>query len=127
MGIITGIRKRGGLLIVAIGLAVFGFVVMDVVQNRNMAGSATRIGTVDGSSMEFNEMRNMEEILYQGSTADEYSKREYIWNYFMESTILNKEAEKSGLMVGKEELMDLQFEYSYDEEYLLQKMRAFFL
>ena len=109
MGIITGIRKRGGLLIVAIGLAVFGFVVMDVVQNRNMAGSATRIGTVDGSSMEFNEMRNMEEILYQGSTADEYSKREYIWNYFMESTILNKEAEKSGLMVGKEELMDLQF------------------
>ena len=65
---------------------------MDVVQNRNMAGSATRIGTVDGSSMEFNEMRNMEEILYQGSTADEYSKREYIWNYFIESTILNKEA-----------------------------------
>ncbi len=109
MGIITSIRKRGGLLIVAIGLAVFGFIVMDVVQNRNMSGTATRIGTVDGNSMEFNEMRNMEEILYQGSNADEFSKREYIWNYFLESTIINEEAEKTGLMVGKEELMDLQF------------------
>lgn len=109
MGIITSIRKRGGLLITLIGLAVAGFVVMDVVQNRNMSGSVTSVGTVDNKSLDFNELRSMEEILYQGSDADEFSKREYIWNYFMESTILNKAAEKSGLVVGKQELLDMEF------------------
>jgi len=109
MGIITSIRKRGGILITLIALAVLGFIVMDVVQNRNMSGSANNVGKVGSHTLDFNEMRNMEEILYQGSDADEYSKREYIWNYFVENSILSKAAEETGIMVGKQELLDMEF------------------
>jgi len=109
MGIITSIRKRGGLLITLIGLAVAGFVIMDVVQNRNMSNSVTNVGQVDGKTLDFNEMRTMEEILYQGSDADEFSKREYIWNYFLENTIITESSEKVGLKVGKQELLDMEF------------------
>lgn len=109
MGIITGIRKRGVLMIVLIGVATGGFIVMDVVQNQNRSAAAGKVGVVDGVSLDFNEVRNMEEILYQGSNADEYSKREYIWNYFVDNTIATNEAEKVGIMVGKNELLDLEF------------------
>jgi hypothetical protein len=74
MGIITGIRKRGALMIILIGIATGGFIIMDVVQNQNMSASAGNIGSVEGVTLDFNEMRSMEEILYQGSDADEYSK-----------------------------------------------------
>ncbi|MBL0117915.1 MAG: SurA N-terminal domain-containing protein [Saprospiraceae bacterium] len=93
MGIITSIRKRGGLMIVLIGLAVAGFIVMDVVQNRNMSGNVTNVGKVGSHTLDFNDMRSMEEILYQGSDADEYSKREYIWNYFVDNSILQTAAQ----------------------------------
>ncbi|MBK8602305.1 MAG: peptidylprolyl isomerase [Saprospiraceae bacterium] len=109
MGIITSIRKRGGLMIVLIGLAVAGFIVMDVVQNRNMSGNVTNVGKVGSHTLDFNDMRSMEEILYQGSDADEYSKREYIWNYFVDNSILQTAAQKLGLAVGKAELIDMQF------------------
>ena len=109
MGIITGIRKRGALMIILIGIATGGFIIMDVVQNQNMSASAGNIGSVEGVTLDFNEMRSMEEILYQGSDADEYSKRDYIWNYFVENTISTKEAENVGLMVGKNELLDMEF------------------
>jgi hypothetical protein len=78
MGIITGIRKRGALMIILIGIATGGFIIMDVVQNQNMSASAGNIGSVEGVTLDFNEMRSMEEILYQGSDADEYSKRLYL-------------------------------------------------
>ena len=109
MGIITGIRKRGALMIILIGIATGGFIIMDVVQNQNMSASAGNIGSVEGVTLDFNEMRSMEEILYQGSDADEYSKRDYIWNYFVENAISTKEAENVGLMVGKNELLDMEF------------------
>lgn len=109
MGIISSIRKRSGLLIVLVGLGVGGFIVMDVVQNRSMMNSVATVGTVNGKSFEFNEMRQMEDILYQGSQADEYAKREYLWDFFVENSIITEVAEKTGLNVGKEELLDLQF------------------
>ncbi len=109
MGIITSIRKRGGLLIVLIGLAVAGFIVMDVVQNRNMSGTVTSVGKVGDYELDYNEMRQMEEVLYQGSDADEFSKREYIWNYFVDNSVLQSAAKKTGLAVGRLELLDMEF------------------
>ncbi len=109
MGIISQIRKNSIIIIVLIALGTGGFVVMDVVQNRNMMGHNTTIGTVDGKSLEYNQMRYMEEVLYQGSDAEDYSKKDYVWNLFLEQSIADNLSQKTGLDVGKEELMDLQF------------------
>ncbi|MBK8843752.1 MAG: SurA N-terminal domain-containing protein [Saprospiraceae bacterium] len=35
--------------------------------------------------------------------------REYIWNYFVDNSILQTAAQKLGLAVGKAELIDMQF------------------
>lgn len=109
MGIISQIRKNSIILIVLIALGTGGFVVMDVVQNRNMMGRNTTIGTVNGKSLEFNQMRYMEEVLYQGSDAEDFNKKDYVWNMFVEESLADGLSAKTGLAVGKDELMELQF------------------
>ena len=113
MGIITSIRKRGGLMVTLVGLGVFGFIVMDVVNNRNMMGQNTTVGKVNGKSLEINQMRYMEDVMYQGSNADEFSKKDYVWNNFLESSIAEDITEKIGLDVGKNELLSLEFGPNY--------------
>jgi len=64
---------------------------------------------VDGEKVQWNEFQNAERILYTGSAADVFSRRNYLYNYFVDRTIVNEEAEANGLAVPIEELMDLQF------------------
>lgn len=109
MGLITNIRKHGGILITLIGLAVAGFIVMDVVQNKNTAGMDTTIGRLNGKTLEYNELRNMTDIMYQGSDAEEFQKNDYVWNYFIENTLASQVSEETGLAVSKPELIDMQF------------------
>ena len=100
-------------MVTLVGLGVFGFIVMDVVNNRNMMGQNTTVGKVNGKSLEINQMRYMEDVMYQGSNADEFSKKDYVWNNFIESSIADNITENVGLDVGKNELLSLEFGPNY--------------
>lgn len=111
MALISKIRKNSWLLIVLIGLGLAGFIVMDMTSGQqSIFGSGqTIIGEVNGKKLDWNEFNKTEELLYSGSSADVYSRRDNLWSYFLEDIIVNKEAEELGLGISRDELRELEF------------------
>lgn len=109
MGIISQIRNNTGLLIGAIGLGVAGLVIMDMSSNQELRNSEFNVAKINGKKISVQEFRNTENILYSGTSGDSYAQKDYLYSYFVEKTLVEGEAEKLGLNVGKDELIDLQF------------------
>lgn len=109
MALIGKIRKNSWLLILVIGLALAAFVIMDMTGQGGPGGQQMTIVEVDGEKVDWSEFQRAERILYTGSEVDVFSRRNYLYNYFVDRTIVNEEAEANGLDVPREELMDLQF------------------
>jgi len=84
---------------------------MDMVggQFSTFGGPDTTVGEIDGEELDWNEFYRVEQTLYSGASGDPYARRDYLWNYFVEQSLVNKEANKLGLSVSKAELKDLQF------------------
>ncbi len=112
MALIGTIRKNNWILIVAIGLALAAFILMDMFSgDKSVFGSqnATTLGTIDGQKVDVNEFYRVENALYPNSGGDMYARRNVLWDYFVEEAIIKKEAEALGLNVGRDEMMDLQY------------------
>lgn len=111
MALIGKIRKNSWLLVVVIGLALAAFVIMDMTgQSGPMGGSGLpTLVEVNGEEVDWLEFQNAERILYTGSSADVFSRRNNLYNYFVDRAIITEEAEANGLQVPVDELMDLQF------------------
>jgi len=112
MALIGTIRKNGWILIALMVLALGGFIMMDVVSNaqRYRSGDVNMLGKVNDTEIKRSEFDTYEKLIYanqQPGTA--YQVRQQIWDYFVQKTLLDKEAEALGLGVGREELVELQF------------------
>ena len=111
MALIGQIRKNSWLLIVMIGLGLAGFVLMDMFSGQQslFGGTNFTMGEVAGSKIDYQEFSNTEDILYGNSSSEVFGRRSYLWNYFVEKALVEKESNALGLGVSKDELMDLQF------------------
>ncbi len=115
MAIIGEIRKHYWLLVAIIGVALLLFVLSDF--SRKRTKQTTTIGTIAGekvSAMEFN--KKVEDNIEiqkantgkQNLTADEaFQIRQGTWQQVLNEVIMNKQYEKLGISVTKEELSDL--------------------
>ncbi|GAA5221399.1 SurA N-terminal domain-containing protein [Membranihabitans marinus] len=83
---------------------------MDMVGNSSQSqmGNLT-IGEVNGEKVDYRNFMAHEEAVYSGGGSDVYSRRNYLWNYYLNKTLFENEAEEMGVSVGKEELLELQF------------------
>jgi len=112
MALIGTIRKNGWILIVAMALALGGFILMDVMSNsqRYSAADVNTLGNVNGVEIKRNEFENYEKLIYTKSDASNtYQVRTQVWDYFVQEAVVKQEAEKIGLGVCKDELLELQF------------------
>lgn len=111
MALIGTIRKNGWILIVAMTLALGGFILMDIMSNsqRYSAGDVNTLGKVNGEVIKRSDFDNYEKLVYTKSTGNSLQIRSQIWDYFVKQALVSQEADKIGLGVSKEELMDLQF------------------
>ncbi|MFK7810386.1 MAG: peptidylprolyl isomerase [Saprospiraceae bacterium] len=111
MALISSIRKHNWILIVAIGLALAAFIMMDMFSGEKsvFGGQPTTLGTIDGKKIEYNDMVRAENALYSNSGGDTYARRNSLWDYFVEEAIVEDEADDLGLHVGYDEMMDLQY------------------
>ncbi len=112
MALIGTIRKNGWILIVLMVLALGGFILMDIISNaqRYSSGDINTIGKVKGVEIKRSEFDTYEKLIYSNPQPGMgYQIRQQVWDYFVQRTLLEKEAETTGLGVGKEELLDLQF------------------
>ncbi len=111
MALIGTIRKNGWILIVLLALALGGFILMDFIQNRQnyRAADVNKIGVVNGETIKRDVFDNYEKLIYTNAQASTFQVRQQIWSYFVESALVNQEAEAIGLGISKDELNDLQF------------------
>jgi peptidyl-prolyl cis-trans isomerase D len=110
MALIGKIRNNLWFVLILLGLALAAFVIMDMTSASNLGGaSQMTMGEVNGDKIDYRSFQTAESVLYSGSSSDIFATRNQLWDYFVENTIVNQEAEKLGLGVGFEELQDLQF------------------
>lgn len=108
---ISKIRKYIWVVVLMMALALAGIVIQDMVSGQGalFGGTPTTLGKVNGEKIDYTDFARTEEILYQNATGDAYQRRDALWNFYVENILIQDEASKLGLGVGKTELLDLQF------------------
>jgi peptidyl-prolyl cis-trans isomerase D len=111
MALIGKIRNNMWMVIVLLALGLGGFVFMDISSVNSLGGGRNQftVGSVNGTDIGWQDFQRAQEALYTGSSVDVNSQRDFVWSYYVEEAILQKEAEKNGLGVGDEEMQELQF------------------
>ncbi len=111
MALISQIRKNSWILVVMIALGLGGFILMDMTagQQSLFGGSQFTVGKVEGEKIDWNRFNRVDQVIYGNSGAEVYSRRENLWNFFVEEILISNEAEGNGLGIGKTELLELQF------------------
>jgi len=112
MALIGTIRKNGWILIVAMALALGGFILMDVISNtqRYSAADVNTLGKINDQEIKRSEFETYEKLIYSKTEAsNSFQIRSQVWDYFVQEAVVTQEAEAIGLGVCKDELLDLQF------------------
>ena len=117
MALIQKIRNNSWLLIVVIGLALLAFILMDSQQGGFGGGGLGSLGEVEGREIDYNNFIRtndaVERVLYQGQTTSSLPRRDALWNFYVEESILQEEAEEIGLGVSAEELNEATYGPNY--------------
>lgn len=111
MALIGKIRKNFWFVLILLGLALAAFVIMDVSSAAGLGGGQAnlKMGEVNGQEISYRDFQRTEQIYFGNQQGDAYQTRENVWNYYVEKSIVDKEAEKLGINIARDELMDLQF------------------
>ena len=117
MAIIGRIRKRAGIAVAIIAIAILSFIFSDIFTKS--ATAPNNIATVDGVEItrnEFEEMsQNIETNMKQQykteslNSEQSYTVRQQAYQELLNEKLLASEYEKIGISVGKEELNDMFF------------------
>jgi peptidyl-prolyl cis-trans isomerase D len=109
MAVLSKIRKRSGLLLLAIGFALLAFVIQDIF-NSGMKSISTDVGSVNGKDISFDEFRikvaNTEKNAQNGQRMTSMQASNQVWNQEVQVALLNAEFEKLGIRVGEKHILE---------------------
>jgi peptidyl-prolyl cis-trans isomerase D len=125
MSVLESLRKRSGLLVAIVGLALFAFVLTGLFQRDSslFSGSDNVVGEIAGKSIDYkdfktkvdeaieNQKRNSNKTTLDQNEIDGVVQQ--IWNQTINEEVLNKEYEKLGIAVSDEELYDLMVDHPH--------------
>ena len=107
MAILGKIRQRSFILIVIIALALFSFVLADVIQSGGFAQTSTNVGSINGKDIAFEEFRlkvgNTEKGGQGMSTIQAVNR---VWDQEVNVALLTEELEKLGIRISEKHLIE---------------------
>ncbi len=106
MAILSKIRQRSILLVLIIALALFSFVLADVIKSGGFGGGSNNIGSINGNKLDYQEFMNKVatvEKQQEGVTATQAFNS--VWEQEVRKAILTEQYDKIGLLLGKEQLL----------------------
>jgi peptidyl-prolyl cis-trans isomerase D len=111
MAVLSKIRNRSGLLLLAIGFALLAFVIQDV-YNSGFKSISTDVGSVNGKKITFDDFRikvaNTEKNANsQGQNVTSMQASNQVWNQEVNIALLTAEFEKLGLRVGEKHVAEV--------------------
>jgi len=109
MAVLNSIRKRGIFLILIIALALFAFILSDIInKGGNAAGQQNVVATVNGVDVSredfMSKVENYQRSL--GPNASQSVAMSQVWDQELRSLLFTEQAENLGLYVGEEEMND---------------------
>ncbi len=116
MATLQKIRSKGPLLLIVIGLALFAFIAGDAWKVFQPHAAKQDVGVINGKKISaqdyqamVDEYSKVQEKLYGRQTSDEDLTRvkDYIWNSYVQYSLIKKEADKLGLTVTDAEIKAL--------------------
>jgi len=119
MATLEKIRSKGVVLVVVIGLALFAFILSDLMSSGGSMFNQHRndIADIDGTTVTYqefmnkvNEMEEFNKLNQNLSTLTEeevYMLRDQTWNQLINQTLLSKRYEQLGITVTSEEVFDM--------------------
>ena len=110
MAVLSKIRKRSGLLLLAIGFALLAFVVQDLF-TKGFKSLSKDVGSVNGKDISFDEFRikvaNTEKNAQNGQTMTSMQASTQVWNQEVNIALLSAEFEKLGIRVGEKHILEV--------------------
>ena len=110
MAVLSKIRKRSGLLLLAIGFALLAFVVQDLFSS-GMKSFSKEVGSVNGKDISFEDFRikvaNTEKNGQNGQSMTAMQASNQVWNQEVSIALLTAEFEKLGLRVGEKHIVEV--------------------
>jgi peptidyl-prolyl cis-trans isomerase D len=108
MAVLSKIRQRSFFLIIIIALALFSFVLADVIQSGTFGTGANDVGSVNGTDIEAQQfMQNVAMIEKQGQGTSTTQAMNSAWEQEVRKIILTEEFDKLGLKIGNEQLINV--------------------
>jgi peptidyl-prolyl cis-trans isomerase D len=111
MAVLSKIRNRSGLLLLAIGFALLAFVVQDLF-TKGFKSISTDVGSVNGKDISFEEFRmkvaNTEKNAQsQGQNMTSMQASNQVWNQEVNVSLLSAEFDKLGIRVGEKHIVEI--------------------
>lgn len=111
MAVLNKIRQRSVFLIIIIALALFSFVLADVIRNGGLSSQKSQnvIATVNGNEIEREDFAREVEA-YERSTGGNMSTTQAvnrIWDQKLREVILEEEVEKLGIRAGETQVINM--------------------
>lgn len=124
MSVLESLRKRSGLLVTIVGLALFAFVLTGLFENSStFGGGDNTVGEIAGKTIEYpafnakvqeaieNKKQNTQRASLPENETEEIVQQ--IWNQFINEEVMNKEYAKLGISVSDEELYDMMVDHPH--------------
>ena len=106
MAILSKIRQRSILLVLIIALALFSFVLADVIKSGGFSGGSNNIGSINGTKFEYQEFMNkVANVEKQQQGISSTQALNSVWEQEVKKALLSEQYDKIGLLLGKEQLM----------------------
>ncbi|MCX6232223.1 MAG: SurA N-terminal domain-containing protein [Bacteroidetes bacterium] len=128
MAIIGKIRKRSGLLIILIGVAIAGFILQDAVRSTK-GFKNKKLGVINGTDITYTEFERkydeqVDQIKQQQrkenlTSQEMYQVRQTVWGQMVNEILMNKEYDELSIEVCQEEMNDM-FYGKFLHQFILQ-------
>ncbi len=108
MAVLAKIRQRSLFLIIIIALALFSFVLADVIKGGGFNRDSNNVGTVDGDDIPYQEFRVMVENVNKsmgGNNKSSVYAANYVWDQEVRRRIIAERYEELGLSIGADLLL----------------------
>ncbi|MCT4664326.1 MAG: SurA N-terminal domain-containing protein [Flavobacteriales bacterium] len=107
MASLESIRKKSGLLIAFIGIALLAFLLGDALGNgRSIFGGDQDLGSINGEKIDYvkfeKELKDRSQL--EGPGADQDQLRQRLWDQKVTEAVLNSEYEKAGISLTDKEM-----------------------
>jgi peptidyl-prolyl cis-trans isomerase D len=114
MALIGRIRNNLWMVLILVGLAMAGFIIMDMGSGGGGGNAGnTTMGKIAGEKVDYIDFDNKIRLRYNGASADQYTLKSALWNSLIDETIVKNEGKALGLTVTDEELETLVYGPNY--------------